>query len=120
MDIANFGKITGHEDTADSVVKDLDSRLDALKKAPQADKVPTAFVFDSGSDIVFTSGKFGAPQAIIEAAGGRNGAEEVEDTWTTVSWEQLAASNYEGSACGEAKSFYQLALRYVDIGCIEH
>ncbi|CAB0986452.1 iron transport system exported solute-binding protein [Corynebacterium diphtheriae] len=89
MDIANFGKITGHEDTADSVVKDLDSRLDALKKAPQADKVPTAFVFDSGSDIVFTSGKFGAPQAIIEAAGGRNGAEEVEDTWTTVSWESV-------------------------------
>lgn len=87
MGIANFGKITGHEDTADSVVKDLDSRLGAWKKAPQADKTPTAFVFDSGSDTVFTSGKFGAPRAIIEAAGGRNGAEGIEDTWTTVSWE---------------------------------
>ncbi|AEX41770.1 ABC transporter substrate-binding protein [Corynebacterium diphtheriae] len=92
MDISNIGKITSHADTADSVVKDIDSRLETLKKAPQADKAPTAFVFDSGTDTVFTSGKFGAPQAIIEAAGGRNGAENVEDTWTTVSWENLAAS----------------------------
>lgn len=92
MDISNIGKITSHADTADSVVKDIDSRLETLKKAPQADKAPTAFVFDSGTDTVFTSGKFGAPQAIIEAAGGRNGAEDVADTWTTVSWENLAAS----------------------------
>ncbi|MHC9960529.1 iron complex transporter substrate-binding protein [Corynebacterium diphtheriae] len=72
------------------------------RRLDEADKAPTAFVFDSGSDTVFTSGKFGAPQAIIEAAGGFNGAEEIEDTWTTVSWEQLAVSNYEGSACAAA------------------
>src|SRR5699024_4700058 len=58
--------------------------------APQADEAPTVFVFDSGTDAIFTSGKFGGPQAIIEAAGGRNQTEDLEDTWVQVGWETLA------------------------------
>src|SRR5699024_5525187 len=32
----------------------------------------------------------GAPQAIIEPAGGENATEDIEDTWTQVSWERNA------------------------------
>lgn len=92
MDLANIGAITGNKETADKVVKDQQDRLAALRTADQPDTAPVAFVFDSASDTIFTSGKFGAPQAILEAAGAKNGAEDVEDTWTKVGWEHLTAT----------------------------
>jgi len=91
-DLANLGEITGHTDEADRVVDDLDGRLQALAESPQPDHAPVLFVFDSGDKAIFTSGAYGAPQAIIEAAGGRNAVEDLKDTWTEVSWERLAAA----------------------------
>lgn len=91
-DMTNLGKITGKEDAATEVVADFDARLAALDEAPRADEQPVLFVFDSGEKAVFTSGAYGAPQAIIEAGGGRNAMSDLEDTWTEVSWERLAAS----------------------------
>lgn len=94
-DLTNIGKLTGHEDKANHLVKDVDKRLNALKKAPAAEgsgKPPVTFVFDSAKDTIFTSGKFGGPQAIIEAAGGKNATDDVDDTWTTVGWEKIASA----------------------------
>jgi iron complex transport system substrate-binding protein len=91
-DMTNLGAITGKEDRATEVVADFDARLRALDGAPRADEDPVVFVFDSGEKAVFTSGAFGAPQAIIEAGGGVNAMSDLEDTWTEVSWERLAAS----------------------------
>lgn len=91
-DLTNLGQITGHTEQAKQVTTDLNARLDALADAPQPKKAPVLFVFDSGDKAIFTSGAFGAPQAIIEAAGGRNAVEDLEDTWTEVSWERLAAA----------------------------
>ncbi|RDI65394.1 ABC transporter substrate-binding protein [Nocardia pseudobrasiliensis] len=92
-DLTNLGAITGHTDRATGLVSDLDRRLDALRQAPRAARTPNIFVFDSASDTVFSSGKFGAPQAILDAAGARNVLDDVADTWTAVSWERVAASN---------------------------
>ncbi|MFD0000499.1 ABC transporter substrate-binding protein [Nocardia sp. NPDC127526] len=92
-DLANLGAITGHQDRADELTGDIDRRLAALRAAPQPERRPTVFLFDSASDTIFTSGKFGAPQAILDAAGARNALEDVEDTWTAVSWERLAAAD---------------------------
>ena len=94
-DLTNIGKLTGHDDKAKDVVKDVDKRLDALKQAPAAGgsgKAPVTFVFDSAKDTIFTSGKFGGPQAIIEAGGGKNATDDVDDTWTTVGWEKIASA----------------------------
>ena len=91
-DLANLGRITGHTEEADDVTADLDTRLDALAEAPTAARPPVLFVFDSGEKAIFTSGAFGAPQAIIEAAGGRNAVADLKDTWTEVSWERLAGA----------------------------
>ena len=92
-DMENLGEITGKEDEADEVVADTKKRLKALEKAPQAKEAPTVFLFDSGTKQIFTSGSFGGPQAIIEAAGGTNAMEDVEDTWTEVSWERIVKSD---------------------------
>lgn len=105
-DLDNLGRITGHKDRATEVNDDIARRRAALEDAPQATQAPTVFVFDSGTKQIFTSGSFGAPQAIIEAAGAKNATADVKDTWTEVSWEQLVSSepdvfafvDYEGQS----------------------
>lgn len=91
-DMENIGEITGRQDRAEEVVTDITDRLQKLEDAPQAEQPPTVFLFDSGTKDIFTSGSLGGPQAIIEAAGARNATEDVQDTWTEVSWERLVAS----------------------------
>lgn len=91
-DLRNLGRITGHQRQAGEAVADIDRRLNALRKAPRPTKPPTIFLFDSGDKTIYSSGRFGAPQAIITAGGGRNALEDLKDTWTEVSWERLAAA----------------------------
>ncbi|WP_068261198.1 ABC transporter substrate-binding protein [Janibacter limosus] len=97
-DIHNLGAITGRVDAAAQVNADIDRRRTALDDAPQAADAPTVFLFDSGTQQIFTSGAYGGPQAIIETAGGRNATEDVKDTWTEVSWEQLVSSEPDAFA----------------------
>ncbi|WP_424186307.1 ABC transporter substrate-binding protein [Actinokineospora sp. G85] len=92
-DLANLGTITATEPKADEVLADLDTRLAALRAAPRAATPPTVFLFDSASDTVYSSGRFGAPQAILDAAGARNALADLDDTWTAVSWERVAAAD---------------------------
>lgn len=92
-DLANLGVITGREQQAQRVNDDIAARLAALRAAPQAPVPPTVFVFDSGTDAIYSSGRFGAPEAVIGAAGGRNALADLDDSWVEVSWERLAASN---------------------------
>ncbi|MGU3652182.1 ABC transporter substrate-binding protein [Mycolicibacterium sp. A43C] len=92
-DLRNIGTITGNADAGARAADAVSTRLEALRAAPQSERKPTVFVFDSGTDTVFSSGAFGGPQGIIDAAGARNATEDVRDTWTTVSWERLAAAD---------------------------
>ncbi|WHT15969.1 ABC transporter substrate-binding protein [Crossiella sp. CA-258035] len=94
-DLTNLGKITGRTTEADKVTADLDTRLKTLRQAPEPATPPTVFLFDSGTDSVYSSGRFGAPEAIITAAGARNALADVDDTWTKVSWERVAAAKPE-------------------------
>ena len=91
-DMKNLGEITGREDEADEVVADVKDRLEALEQAPQAKEAPNVFLLDNAGKDVLTSGSFGGPQAVIEAAGAESGTADVEDTWTRVSWERLVRS----------------------------
>jgi iron complex transport system substrate-binding protein len=51
------------------------------------------FVYDSGEDTPFTSGALAMPTALIKAAGGRNVMDDVQESWTRVSWESVVARN---------------------------
>ncbi len=92
-DLRNIGTITGNPEQGARVADDIDRRLEKLRGAPQPAERPTAFVFDSVSDTIFSSGSFGGPQGIIDAAGARNATEDVEDTWTAVSWERITTAD---------------------------
>jgi iron complex transport system substrate-binding protein len=91
-DLDNLGTITGHRQRAAELNADIDHRLAALRAAPAPPRPVTVFLFDSATDTVFTSGRFGGPEAIITAAGARSATTDVADTWTRVSWERVVAS----------------------------
>lgn len=91
-DITNIGAMTGNSEVAEKAAKDIEDRRKKLEAAPKADKTPVVFVFDSAKEEIFTSGFYGAPEAMITTAGAKNATTDVKDTWTRVSWERLATA----------------------------
>ncbi len=90
-DIANYGTLTGNEDTATQALAELEERLAALESAPATGDAPRLLLFDSGTTDVYTSGHNGPPQGIIEAAGAENVFADEDTTWFRASWESIAS-----------------------------
>lgn len=91
-DVTNYGKLLGTEATAQDALVELDDRLDRLANAPVAEEKPSVLIYDSGEEDLYTSGGNGAPNGIIEAAGGTNVFADVDNTWFRASWETVARS----------------------------
>lgn len=96
VDLLNLGKIFGVEDRAETLVAGYRKQLDEITTRIGAIENPVrVFVYDSGTEKPFTSGRFGIPTAMIEAAGGINIMDDVEKSWTEVSWEPVIERNPE-------------------------
>lgn len=96
VDLLNLGKIFGVEDRAEALVAGYRKQLDDITtRIGGIEKPVRVFVYDSGTEKPFTSGRFGIPTAMIEAAGGVNIMEDVEKSWTEVSWEPVIERNPE-------------------------
>jgi iron complex transport system substrate-binding protein len=94
VDILNLGKIFRVEDRAKKLVDGYRQQLAAIEaKVSKTDKPERVFVYDSGEQKPFTSGRFGIPTAMIEAAGGTNIMDDVQKSWTEVSWEPVIERN---------------------------
>lgn len=91
-DELKLGKIFGKQKDAQALVNGWKARLAALPKPPAGDAPLKVFVYDSGEDKPFTSGRYAMPTAIIEAAGGHNVMDTLEASWTTTSWESVATT----------------------------
>ena len=94
-DVTNYGKLLQTEKTAEEALADLNARLDELNKAPKAATAPRVLIYDSGEEDLYTSGRNGAPNGIIDAAGGRNVFNTVDNTWFRASWETVATADPE-------------------------
>ncbi|MBU0736522.1 MAG: ABC transporter substrate-binding protein [Alphaproteobacteria bacterium] len=96
IDLLNLGKIFDVEDRAEALVAGYRKQLDDITtRIGDIEKPVRVFVYDSGNEKPFTSGRFGIPTAMIEAAGGVNIMEDVEKSWTEVSWEPVIERNPE-------------------------
>ncbi len=96
IDLLNLGKIFDVEDRAEALVAGYRTQLDEITtRIGGIEKPVRVFVYDSGTEKPFTSGRFGIPTAMIEAAGGVNIMEDVEKSWTEVSWEPVIERNPE-------------------------
>ncbi|WP_339431823.1 ABC transporter substrate-binding protein [Pseudomonas sp. EA_65y_Pfl2_P78] len=91
-DLRNLGKIFDVQDRANALIARMQAQVADVRKGLPADK-PRVFLYDSGEDRAMTSGRLGMPQALIDAAGGRNILDDVEASWTRVNWETVVEHN---------------------------
>jgi iron complex transport system substrate-binding protein len=90
VDLLNLGRIFGVEARAKALVEGYRRQLSEVAGKTRAIVRPRrVFVYDSGEEKPFTSGRYGIPTAMIEAAGGVNIMDDVEKSWTEISWEPV-------------------------------
>ncbi|GAA0587645.1 ABC transporter substrate-binding protein [Streptomyces crystallinus] len=91
-DLTNLGRLFGVEKRAAALIRDFKQQIaDVRAKAPKGADRPSVFLYDSGQNTPFTSGRYAAPEQIITEAGGVNVMHDVADSWTTVGWETVVA-----------------------------
>ncbi|GES45152.1 iron ABC transporter substrate-binding protein [Rhizobium dioscoreae] len=96
VDLLNLGRIFRVEDRAEALVAGYRKQLGEVQaRIGHVAKPTSVFVYDSGEEKPFTSGRYGIPTALIEAAGGVNVMDDVEKSWTEVSWEPVIEKNPE-------------------------
>lgn len=91
-DLRNLGKIFDVQDRANHLIATMQAQVADLRRQLPADR-PRVFLYDSGEDRAMTSGRLGMPQALIDAAGGRNILDDLETSWTRVNWENVVERN---------------------------
>lgn len=92
LDLHNLARIFRIEDQAAPRLQALEQQLQHLAQRLQGvDQRPRVFVYDSGQDLPTTSGRYGMPQAMIEAAGGRNIFDDLASNWPKGNWEDVVA-----------------------------
>ena len=91
-DLRNLGKIFDVQDRANTLIAQMQAQVAEVQKDLPADK-PRVFLYDSGEDRAMTSGRLGMPQALIDAAGGRNILDDIDASWTRVNWETVVEHN---------------------------
>ncbi|HEU5223398.1 MAG TPA: putative F420-0 ABC transporter substrate-binding protein [Candidatus Lumbricidophila sp.] len=89
-EITEAGAIFGVPDAAAALV--AEQRAALAKVVPDASD-RTAIWYSSGVATPYVGGGIGAPAMIMKAAGLKNLAANVHDTWTSLSWELVAAAN---------------------------
>ncbi|MGI5373593.1 ABC transporter substrate-binding protein [Streptomyces sp. CA-251387] len=95
-DLTNLGKLFGVEQRAAKLIAGFKKEIaDVRAKAPANADRPKVFLYDSGQDQPFTSGRYAAPEQIISEAGGVNVMHDVQDSWTTVGWESVVQRDPE-------------------------
>ncbi|MFZ2240190.1 MAG: ABC transporter substrate-binding protein [Gordonia amarae] len=92
-DVTNYGTLFGTEDKAKAAGEELDKRLDRLKSATKPATPLRVLIYDSGEEDLYTSGGNGAPNGIIDAAGGVNVFGDIDNTWFRASWETVAKAD---------------------------
>ncbi|WP_459545941.1 ABC transporter substrate-binding protein [Nocardia sp. X0981] len=90
-DLTNLGEIFGVREKADELVSHYREQVaGAADSAPDGREPARVFLFDSATPEPFTSGRTAAPSQIIREAGGANIFDDLNDSWTTASWEAAA------------------------------
>jgi iron complex transport system substrate-binding protein len=83
-EITQVGEIFDAADAADALVAE---QRETLESVTPDDRGLSALWYSSGSDIPYVGAGIGAPQMLMDAVGLENVAGDVEDTWTSLAWE---------------------------------
>lgn len=88
--ITETGDIFGVPDAAAALVS---SQRDVLASIQPSHDELSALWWSSGEDTPYVGAGIGAPQLVLEAAGLINIAADIDDTWTSLSWEAIIDAN---------------------------
>lgn len=90
-DLENLAATFGVPERAEALIADYRARLSRVgtRIAATTDR-PRIFIYDSGDKVPITAGGYSMPQAIIDAAGGRNIAADIDSSWVRIDWETVA------------------------------
>ncbi|MCX5166928.1 ABC transporter substrate-binding protein [Streptomyces antibioticus] len=128
-DLTNLGRLFGVEKRAATLIADFKKQVaDVRAQAPAAADRPTVFLYDSGQDQPFTSGRFAAPEQIISEAGGTNVMHDLADSWTAVGWETVVERDPDvivicdyGDVSAEQKKDFLLSYAPLrDVSAVKH
>ncbi|MEW2288415.1 ABC transporter substrate-binding protein [Streptomyces sp. NPDC047841] len=128
-DLTNLGRLFGVEERAAALVDGFKEQIAGVRaKAPKGAGRPSVFLYDSGRDTPFTSGRYAAPEQIITEAGGVNVMHGVADSWTTAGWETVVERDPDvivicdyGDVSAERKKQFLLSYAPLrDVSAIRH
>lgn len=95
-DLENLAAIFGVPGRAERLIADYRARLDRVgMQVAGKNSRPRIFIYDSGDKVPMTAGGYAMPQAIMEAAGGSNIAEDIESSWVRIDWETVVERDPE-------------------------
>ena len=129
-DLRNLGRVFGVEAKAEALIAGYRDQVDNAAKLVGPHR-PKVFLYDSGLDQPFTSGRNAAPHDIIGKAGGDNIFGDLDDSWTTVGWEAVVdrapdvvlINDYadgEATTPDEKRAFLQSYPPLADVPAIRH
>ena len=128
-DLLNLGRIFGVSDRAETLVEGYRTKLQKIMvNLPVLEAAPRVFVYDSGEDTPFTAGRYGMPNALIEAAGGSNIMDDFEKSWSTVGWEAVVDRdpeviiiiNYGDVTADQKRAFIMEKPAFADISAVQN
>ncbi|MCW4385555.1 putative F420-0 ABC transporter substrate-binding protein [Salinibacterium sp. SYSU T00001] len=90
--IAEAGVIFDAREAADEL---LTEQRAALESVEPVDDAPSALWYSSGRATPYVGAGIGSPQMIMDAAGLDNIFADIDDSWSSVSWETVVAANPE-------------------------
>lgn len=86
-EITQVGDLLDAPEEAEALVADHTARLSAIEPVTTG---LSALWFSSGSDTPYIGAGIGSPQMLMDAVGLANIADDVPETWTSMSWEAVA------------------------------
>ncbi|GEK81176.1 ABC transporter substrate-binding protein [Agrococcus baldri] len=93
-ELADAGAALGVPEAGAALAEEQRAALEAIEPVEAAGgAAPTALWYSSGEDAPYVGAGSGAPQLVLESAGLTNVEAGIDETWTTLSWEALAASD---------------------------
>lgn len=95
-DIRNLGEIFGKQDIAESLIADMQERVEAVQSKVEGQDPVRIMLFDSISEDAYSvAGGSGLAQNLVELAGGENVFADVDDQFPSVSIEEIIARDPE-------------------------
>lgn len=92
-DVLKLGKIFDRQQQAEALINRWQQELAVIARKVSGYPRQKVFLYDSGIEKPFTSGRFAMPQALIDYAGGVNVATDNQFSWSVTSWEAVAIKN---------------------------